>query len=179
LLGIVKAHRGGVRVVSKPGDGATFVVVLPRVGDAATDPDSNRPVSTPRSADRIASPASGRILVADDEVGIRTLVCAILEQDGLETVAVEDGIRVLELLEAGTGDIRLAVIDLSMPGPEGTEVFTEIRRLRPDLPVLLMSGFGKQAVLERFSAAGLFAYLQKPFEPERLLATVHEALDPV
>ena len=79
----------------------------------------------------------------------------------------------------GSADTIAAVLlDYSMPGGQGDDVFQELRFIRPDIPVILMSGYTEEDVTGRFNGLGIVGFLQKPFGRAKLLETVHEAIDP-
>jgi PAS domain S-box-containing protein len=170
VLGIVKTHGGGVAVSSERDMGTTMKVVFPSVeGPAEARPEKE--VASPRTL------ADGAILVVDDEEHIRTLITAILKREGFEVVQAASGPKALEAFETNGNDIRLVLIDHAMPGMSGVDVFSRIRKIQSEVPVILMSGYGERTMLSRVSAEGLAGFLQKPFDPKRLLEAVHKALE--
>jgi DNA-binding NtrC family response regulator len=95
---------------------------------------------------------------------------------GLETVLACDGVEALEIFRADPGRFSLVLLDLTMPRMDGEQTFREMRLVRADLPVVLMSGFSKQEALARFAGKGLASFVQKPFAFEPLQAVVKEVL---
>jgi two-component system cell cycle sensor histidine kinase/response regulator CckA len=173
-LGIVRGHRGAISVRSEPGRGTTFTVLLPVPRDA-------------RGSDRVSGRFSvetgfqgaGIILVADDEEGIRALVSNVLGEAGYTVELAEDGHQAVERLRDLGDDVRLILLDLTMPELGGAEAATELRRMHPNTPIVAMSGYGDIEVLQRFSEAGVDEFLPKPFTPEELAAKVRDVLSPV
>jgi PAS domain S-box-containing protein len=169
-LGIVRGHRGAIRVESAPEKGTRVAVALPLpegLAAAATPP------ARPPAA---AAEAGGRpvILVADDEAVVRRAARRALEKAGFEVVEAVDGPAAVAAFRAGPGRFACLLLDVTMPGLTGEQVLAEVRPARPGLPVILTSGF-----LERDDPPGeggpLF-YLPKPFGPSDLLDTVKAAV---
>ena len=169
VLGIVRGHRGAIRVESEPERGTRVAVVLPlRSAGAAV------PLRAPAGA--VAAPAAGRpvILVADDEDVVRRAARRALEKAGYEVVEAVDGPAALVAFRAAPGRFACLLLDVTMPGLTGDQVLTEVREVRSGLPVILTSGF-----LERDDPpgeGGPLSYLPKPFGPSDLLDTVKAAV---
>jgi two-component system, cell cycle sensor histidine kinase and response regulator CckA len=172
-LGIVRGHRGAIGVRSEPREGTTFTVLLPTPREA-------------RQLDRLSGhfgvesdlQGVGTILVADDEEGVRSLVANILQEAGYTVELAADGAEAVERLRALGDRVRLILLDLTMPILGGAEAATELRRLRPDIPILAMSGYGDIEVMQRFSEVGVDDFVAKPFSPEQLAAKVRDVLTP-
>jgi signal transduction histidine kinase/CheY-like chemotaxis protein len=153
--GIVRGHRGGVRVESAPQLGSTFSVALPAVDEPA-EPLSRLTPSTE------AWRGAGVVLVADDEDLVRDVTEAMLRQMGFEVVAVADGREAVRAFAAEPDRFGLVLLDLTMPVMTGSEALVAIRQVRPDVAVLVMSGFNEQ---DTPVATGQqpTAFLHKPF----------------
>jgi two-component system, cell cycle sensor histidine kinase and response regulator CckA len=167
VVGIVRAHKAALRVESQPGAGSTFELLLPTsegkaTGGTARDAEHERP----------AWRASGTVLVIDDELGVRTLTRNVLERAGLTVVLAEDGAGGVETFRARAEDVQIVVVDLTMPGLDGRETLQHIRRIRPDVPAILMSGY-TPTDLEDWPS---HEFLQKPFTPTALRAMVRRIL---
>lgn len=122
--------------------------------------------------------AGRRVLIADDEPQIREVIRDVLRNRGADVVVCESGGEAIEALEAGGAPFVLVVSDIKMPDRNGYEVFSAAREAHPDLPVILMTGFGYDPhhSIVRASQEGLQAVLFKPFQVEKLVEEVHKAL---
>jgi CheY-like chemotaxis protein len=170
VLGIVRGHGGAIKLVTEPGRGATFRVLLP----PATRTD--RPASS-EARPRDTAIQGGTILVVDDEEWVLEVAREFLERSEFDVVTAEGGRKALEILRGDAGKtIDAVVLDLSMPDLGGQETFLEIRALRPDLPVIVASGFGEETSAERFPVNEIAAFLRKPYEPEDLIDAIRASL---
>ncbi|MBP6773715.1 MAG: response regulator [Gemmatimonadaceae bacterium] len=169
VFGIVQQAGGGITVDSVVGEGTLVRVMLP----AAEAPMHSA------NATALPTPARGteRVLVADDESGIRAVVQRVLEANGYETIVVADARAALRELHDRGDDIDILLTDVVMPGMTGTELVDTLREQRPDLPVVLMSGFGEAESLQRQLNEPGVTFLPKPFNAGGLAAAVRDALD--
>lgn len=122
-----------------------------------------------------------KVLVVDDEDMIRGVSVAMLEELGFETQAVASGAEALEFFRRESDSIGLVLLDQVMPGMDGVAVFKALRSIRPNIPVLLASGFSQQEVSERFRGLGLNGFIPKPYTLKNLsavLSLVLEGADP-
>jgi two-component system, cell cycle sensor histidine kinase and response regulator CckA len=173
-LGIVRGHRGAITVRSEPGQGTTFIVLLP----ASLESRRSERVSGKMNAVRDLQ-GNGTILVADDEEGVRSLVGNVLQEAGYTVEMALDGEEALERLRQLGSEVRLVLLDLTMPRLGGAEAATELRQIQPGIPIIAMSGYGDVEVMQRFSEAGVEDFLPKPFTPDELAAKVRDLLSPV
>jgi len=129
--------------------------------------------------DHPGSPAAdgkvGRILVVDDEPGIRKIIRALLSRHGLEVLEAADGATALETYRKAPEGIRLALIDLVMPGMDGIALAREFKRLAPRLALIVTSGIDFEHRVEELTALGITDYLHKPFHKAELLAAIASA----
>jgi PAS domain S-box-containing protein len=154
VLGIVRGHKGAIKIYSELNKGTTFKILLP-----ASDRPAPR-FTQESQADKWQR--SGTVLLVDDEITIREVGVAMLEELGLTTITANDGREALEVFRS-TPDIDFVIMDLTMPHMDGEQCFRELRRLQPDIKVILSSGFNEQEVTQRFIGKGLAGFIQKPY----------------
>lgn len=165
VLGIVRAHRGTIKVISAPEQGTIFKLLFPTTAAEPVRIPEGEPLVLGRRG-------KGTILIIDDEQIINTFVGRALESAGFHTLAVNDGQQGLLLLGQHLNEIVAIVLDLTMPGMDGLEVLRELRNLAPDVPVLVMSGYSEQDVSVRCQGTGARGFIQKPFTARSLVAAV-------
>ena len=168
VLGIVRGHKGALKVYSELGRGTTFKLLFPATEASETS-------ATPPAA-IAAWQGAGTVLVVDDEPGMRSTVARMMRKLGLEPVLVSDGREAVEVFRAGPDQFALVLLDLTMPDMDGAQTFTELRRHRPEVRVVLMSGFNAQEAMARFPGKGLASFLQKPFTIDSLRNILQEVL---
>jgi two-component system, cell cycle sensor histidine kinase and response regulator CckA len=117
------------------------------------------------------------VLVVDDEPAVRVVAKRVLEQQGFSVITANDGQEGVEIFAPRAEEIVLVILDMTMPRLNGEEAYREMRRLKPDIAVVLSSGYNEQDATERFAGKGLAGFLQKPYSPADLLAKVREILD--
>ncbi|MCE9608733.1 MAG: response regulator [Chthoniobacter sp.] len=169
VQGIIRGHHGCLNVSSTPDHGTTFQVFLPCVGARP-----HRPRTAP--TDAAGWRGSGTVLVVDDEAVMRVVAGRMLEKMGFRVVFAEDGLQAVERFRAECDSIRAVLLDLTMPHLDGAGTFRELRQLRPEVPVLLMSGYNEQEAIRGFLGLGLAGFLQKPFTAADLGARMKEIL---
>ncbi|MFZ5891866.1 MAG: PAS domain-containing hybrid sensor histidine kinase/response regulator [Myxococcota bacterium] len=171
VLGIVRGHKGALKVQSQRGEGTTFRVLLP-AHDAPAECLENR------AFDARSYRGEGLVLLADDEDTVRAMGQHMLERAGFEVVAASNGREALALFREHRAQVRLVVLDLTMPHLDGEACFRALREIDPDVKVILSSGYNEQEIVGRFAGTGLAGFVQKPYKLADLLAKVREALAP-
>jgi PAS domain S-box-containing protein len=166
VQGIVRSHRGAIKLSSEPGHGTSFKLLFP----AASEPPRATVPTAPEPGDWRGS---GTVLVADDSDGIRRMARVMLESMGFDVLEAADGTEALELLTAHDGELAFALIDVMMPGMTGSEVVAELERLGATTSVVLSSGYNPQQVAQ----AGFAEFLQKPYELKHLRAVAKRMID--
>ncbi len=161
VLGIVRTHRGALRVESTPGRGTTFRVFLPVAATRAAPT-----VASARTADNTGS---GRLLIADDEAAVLETTDLLLRHFGYETVLAVDGEDAVRKFRSSPESFNAVLMDLTMPGLDGADALREIRAIRPGVPALVMSGFSEADVLHRLHGLGDVTIMRKPFSRQTLL----------
>ena len=160
IHGIVRGHQGCIHVSSAPGRGSTFKLLFPaargQAGPAASDPPLSRSLAA-------VTGATGKVLVVDDEKEMRAVMVAALGRAGLPSLQARDGLEALGVFQAHRDQIRLILMDLTMPAMDGEEACRELRRRGADVPIVLCSGFNEPEALSRFDGLDLAGFLQKPF----------------
>ena len=170
VLGIVRGHKGGLHVSSESGRGTTFKLLFPA--------QDNRVASLPAPPPVIqAQPAeSGLVLVIDDEEPVREAVTDILEMEGISVITAADGTAGIGLFEEKVADIRLVLLDLSMPGLSGIDTLQALQVINPSVPVILSSGYSEVEVVDRLTTKSKAAFLQKPYDQTRLVEVIRQQL---
>jgi PAS domain S-box-containing protein len=170
VLGIVRGHKGTLKVYSEPGKGSVFKVFFPACAAEA-------PKGTPENVSKPAWSSSGSVLLVDDEEVVRNVTQRMLERLGFTVVAVPDGEEAVRLFKDRPDEFACVLLDFTMPGMDGDATFGELRRVRNSVPVILISGYSEQDVTSRFGNRGFVGFLQKPFPLTQLaekLRTVFE-----
>ena len=194
VYGMVQRAQGLISVDSKPGEGATFEVLLPCAPHAAVPAQA---IAVSREEDAGASPkaqvATGRapsdtlpsslargkvrpILVAEDQGDVRAAMCRALQHAGFTTLEARNGDEAREQLRTHGHELLLFCTDAVMPGVPMSEVLDEVRRTLPALPVLLCSGYVEEDLVRRDLEAGHGAFLEKPFTAAALAQAVRTLL---
>ncbi len=119
---------------------------------------------------------SGRILLIDDEEVMRATAASILETLGYEVVLAEDGRQGVERFQENPGSFDLVIVDMIMPEMNGRECFAAIRKIKPDVKVVLASGFSREDQLTSMKEAGLKGFIRKPFLSAELSRVVYQAI---
>jgi CheY-like chemotaxis protein len=171
VSGIVRAHQGSIAVDSTPGVGSTFTLYFPVTGEAALAPIAPR-----KTAFDGALRIDGAILVIDDEEPIRELVKSGLEHRNCTVLTAASGREAIATLKSRGADVRVAVLDLSMPGLGGDEVLPMLLEINPALKVIVSSGYSEVDVLRRFRGIPFDGFLQKPYTIQHLVETVQAVL---
>jgi two-component system cell cycle sensor histidine kinase/response regulator CckA len=170
VYGVVKQSEGHIWVYSELGKGTTFKIYFPRIDEPVESAATDR-------GEAGSLRGSETILLAEDSTLLRVLTCALLENNGYEVIAAENGMEAVKLAERCNRPIHLLLTDVVMPGMSGRELANRLAVKRPDMKVLYMSGYtndaiGHHGVLE----PGIF-FLEKPFSQEALTRKLREVLD--
>jgi two-component system cell cycle sensor histidine kinase/response regulator CckA len=169
LLGIVRGHRGAVTVESEVGQGTTIRVLFPA---------SDRPQEVLDAEHQVVAPwkGEGTVLVVDDEEVAREVATLMFRDSGFSLLTAKDGHEGVEVFRQHADSIVAVVLDMTMPRMNGKVAFQELRRIRDDVKVILVSGYHEEDARRRFDTEGLSGFLQKPFVRAQLMEKLGEAL---
>lgn len=166
VWGIVRGHKGEIEVDTKAGEGTKFRIYFP----------VHKPVESIVKKEK--SPdlkTQNTVLLVDDEAMILRMAKRSLETANYNVVAVESGIEALKYFRKNRQSILVIVLDLSMPGMTGDEVYTQLKELDPDVRVIMSSGYSVNNIAEKYSDGNCPAdFLQKPYAPEDLIGKVNK-----
>ncbi len=168
--GIIRGHKGGIKVISEPGKGTIFRVLLPAVSYKAEQaPAVKRKEKT--------FTGSGTILLVDDEESIRSLGRVMLERMGFSVYSAADGREAVDIFRKNRDRIICVLLDLTMPNMGGEETFRELRIIRPDIPIIISSGYNEDEVKGRFTGMNLSGFIQKPYHMNTLMEALKKVID--
>jgi CheY-like chemotaxis protein len=155
VLGIVRGHKGAINVYSEEGKGTTFKILLPASG---------KPVAIFNHDSQTEDwHGSGTVLLVDDEENVRGIGTEMLWELGFTTITACDGKEALDIFKQHPG-IDFVILDLTMPHMDGEQCFRELRQLKPDIKVIMSSGFSEYEVTQKFAGKGLAGFIQKPYK---------------
>ena len=167
VYGIISNHGGHIIADSAEGRGSLFTVYLPVYrAEIQSETDSSGEVLT----------GTETVLVVDDEPIVRQMVTEVLKGNGYQVVAAQSGMEAVHYLDELRGRVDLVLLDMIMPEMDGETTFKALRRIDPDIPVLLTSGFVQEDKSERLIKAGALGLVYKPYKSDSLLRSVREAL---
>jgi PAS domain S-box-containing protein len=167
--GIVKEHNGYIAVESEEGQGTTFRIYLPLIPSRGPNEDNHQPFLPPRGVETV--------LVAEDDDEVRRLHRSLLEECGYSVIEAVDGQDAVDLFSANEDRIHLIILDVVMPKKNANEAFEEIRRLRPGVRTIFMSGYSADVINKKGFVDEGFAFVEKPIIPLSFLKKVREVLD--
>lgn len=166
--GIVKAHNGDIFVYSHPGEGTIFHIYLPALSISKTTEEA--------ASTAIPSGNGEHILFVDDEPAIVVAARRMIEALGYRITAFQDPLLALAHLRKHPADFDLIVSDLTMPGASGIVLSDEARRIRPDLPIILTTGFAAELAEADIKNRGIRQLVLKPFTTPTIARALSEAL---
>lgn len=166
VYGIIKNHNGYIHVYSEPGIGTTFSIYLPISGKEIIEEQKEQKVLK----------GDATVLIVDDEENIRVIIQKQLESLGYKVIIAADGKEAVAIVEEKKDEIDLVLLDLIMPNMAGREAFHEIKKIKPDIKVVLVSGFSQNGKASEILREGALGFIQKPFKLYELSKIINETL---
>ncbi len=164
VQGIIRGHHGAIAVDSEPGQGTTIKVLIPAGGHQAVTEQAPLP-------EQEGWEGSGYLLLVDDEETVRTTGAEMLRELGYSPITASEGWEALELYKAVPG-IRVVILDLTMPQMDGVQCLSELKKIDPDVQVVMSSGYSETELKQKFSGKDVAGFIQKPYS----LSTLREVL---
>ena len=168
-LGIVRRHRGFIKVKTAPGEGTTFLLLLPVASRKALEPEPVLATSDPATA-------LGTILVVDDEQPVRAVARSVLEMEGFRVLTARDGKEGLTRFREYRDQVGAVLLDMMMPRMDGAETLKAIRELSREVPVILSSGYSERDTMARCEGIEGTSFIQKPYTATSLAKKIRDAL---
>ena len=165
--GIVKRHEGAITVQSVPGKGTTFSIYFPRLDSR---PEATMQVEDPPQR------GSERILLVDDEPALMEMATSILERLGYKVTGQTDSVTALEVFRSSPDEFDLVITDYTMPNLTGMDLAKEVRRIRPDIRVMLCTGFSEKITPDHMKELGV-GLLMKPYGMREISEAIRKILD--
>ena len=169
VYGIVKRMKGEIQVYSEPGKGTEFTVYLPIARDTSERQEQNANKSIPMGSERV--------LLVDDEAAIIIMEKMILERLGYKVLPCNGSMEAFETFKADPDKFDLVITDMSMPKMSGDKLAVELIKIRPNIPILLCTGFSEGMTDEKIKTLGIKGFLMKPIEKKALAKKIREILD--
>jgi PAS domain S-box-containing protein len=170
VLGIVRGHRGAVKILSAVGKGTTIRILLPAYQGTIESVEERH---TKRSMS-----VGGTALLIDDEPAVRGAAKMMLERLGFQVVTANNGREAVDIFKADPERFLFVILDLTMPEMSGERCLGYLQRIRKDVCVILTSGFSKEEVASRFAGKGLAGFIQKPFQLSALTEVLQACVKP-
>ncbi len=169
VLGLVKAWHGAITVLSRKDHGSTFRVLLPLCKEEIPIPSLNMDKAPDLKQE-------GFILLVDDQLDVREMGKALLKRLGHASLSAADGNEALVLLRQHPGMVRCVITDLSMPGMNGWQTIAALRKIQPDLPAILSSGYEESEVMGPNDKESSLVFLQKPYSMTALKNALNRSI---
>ncbi len=167
VSGIVERHGGSIKTESEVGKGSCFQIYLPATEEKERD----------ASPESIVDPGGGEtIMIVDDNPDFLEVMMIPLRKLGYRIITARSGFEAVEILKAGDSEIDIVILDIIMKGLSGSETFYKLRELKPDLPVILCTGYSHNSTTDKLLASGASNFIQKPFSIEALTAKIRGVL---
>lgn len=170
VLGIVQSHQGTLSIKSEVGEGTTFTLYFP-------ESEQQLKREEEKAVEQEQWGGKGTVLVVDDEEIVREICADMLERAGFQVLLAKDGEEGVQVYREEVEDIRLVILDITMPGQSCEETLAELCRIDKSVKVVLSSGFSAEDTASRFSEQGISGFLSKPYGEDELIEQLRIALD--
>jgi PAS domain S-box-containing protein len=161
-LGIITAHKGALQLRSQEGLGTVFMIYLPVQSDEATGTESLQQLNS------VAWRGAGTILLVEDEAQLTLILKTMLKKLGFTVIDATNGREALTLYQQHADEIALVVTDIGMPIMDGYELFSELKKIKAELPIIISSGFGENVITARIAREEIAGLISKPYSFELL-----------
>ena len=166
--GIIKGHGGTINVYSEKGRGTTFNIYLPA---------SEKKLAEEKIVPNKVLKGTETVLLVDDQEAVITVGKAILHTLGYTVILAKNGKEAVEIFESNKEKIDFVILDMIMPGMSGAETYDEIKKINPDIKVILSSGYSLEGQATKILERGCNGFIQKPFNVSDLSRKIREVLD--
>lgn len=172
VLGIIRGHRGAIKVTSQVGIGTTFEIYFPALPDneSSSSQGSNQLIANDVIRNDVENELS--VLLIDDDENVRDALIDLFEFENIKLICAADGTEGITKLVDNKNDIALTLLDLSMPGLSSPETFSELKKINPELPIMLCSGFSEKKISDSFKSEEVAGFISKPFNSDELINLV-------
>ncbi len=169
VYGTIKQHNGFINVYSEPGKGTTFKIYLPLAESGVQH----------KEKEEVTSVSSGNetVLLIEDDQAVRRSIKALLEEFGYKVIEAADGDQAITLFRKNKDFLQLVISDVIMPRQSGKEVYDELKKIRPDIKVLFISGYSADILTKKGIAGEGINFISKPIHPEIFFRKIREILD--
>jgi len=172
VQGIVRSHRGAIQLTSAPGEGTCFEILLPCAPVKARPPEKTHAPEPPP-----APTAATTVLVVEDEEMLRIAVCKMLRKKDFTVIEAGDGNAALETMRERAAEIGVILLDMTLPGISGKQLFEELRAIRPDVRVILTTAYSKEMAANALGSLQAWGFIRKPYHIADLVAMLRSAKD--
>ncbi|TSK05072.1 MAG: response regulator [Geobacter sp.] len=172
VQGIVKGHKGAIRIASEPGKGSTFLIFLPVGPPAAKGVES-----ADGQGEAMVPQGEAKAMLVDDEEAVRNVGAEMLKQLGFTPVLAKDGEEALEIFGQTPG-ISCVILDMTMPRMDGKQCLRELRSIAPVVPVIMSSGYNEQEIARELGGEIPNGFIQKPYNVASMKEAIERALRP-